>query len=307
MRILVTGSTGLLGGAIGERLAGDGHEVVGLARGAGRPGGLAEELRADIGSSGLVDAVAGTRPCEAVVHCAACRDGDDTASEIALTNCLGTQQVLGLARRWQSRRFVFLSGVTVIGSPRTLPVTEEHPADPRNAYLASKLFGEHLVRAVSRGGGLEGVSLRISAPVGPTMPPERMLAVFVRRALAGEPLTVAGRGSRRQDYVDVRDAAAAVELALSRPTSPVLNIAGGHSISNLELAQRCIAVLGSDSSITHSGGDPDDGLAWEVSIERARAELGWEPEHDLDGVIRELACAQRSAAPCEPSASSPPA
>lgn len=304
MRILLTGATGLLGRAIGERLGGQGHEVVGLARGPGS-GELAEELRADIGTPGLAEALAGVEACEAVVHCAASRATDDAAAELVLTNCLGTQQVLALARSWKSRRFVFLSGVTVVGAPRELPLTEEHPTDPRNAYLASKLFGERLVRLASRG-GLDGVGLRVSAPVGPTMPRERMLPVFVQRAIAGEPLTVVGKGSRRQDYVDARDVARAVELALAKPTSPVLNIAGGRSWSNLELARLCIALLGSGSSIDHSGDDPEDGVSWEISIERARAELGWEPEHDIERVVRELAAAQRSAAVAsEPSGSAP--
>jgi nucleoside-diphosphate-sugar epimerase len=199
---------------------------------------------------------------------------------------------------------VFLSGVTVVGRPRVLPITEEHPTDPPNAYLASKLFGEQLVGNASHD-GLDGVSLRISAPVGPAMPRARMLPVFVRRALAGEPLTVLGEGTRRQDYVDARDVAAAVELALARPTSPILNVAAGRSVGNLELARRCIALLGSGSAIEHRGVDPDDGVAWEVSIERARSELGWEPEHDIEGVIAELATAQDSeAAASERSSSS---
>jgi UDP-glucose 4-epimerase len=306
VRVLVTGSTGLLGRVIGARLAAAGDEVVGLARGAAGAGQeFAEELRADIGAPDLSETLAGTAPCEAVVHCAASRSGDDGSSEIALTNCLGTQQVLEIARRWGSRRFVFLSGVTVIGRPRALPVTEEHPPDPQNAYLASKLFGEQLVRLASREGPA-GVSLRVSAPVGPAMPRERILPMFVRRALAGEPLTVAGRGTRRQDYIDARDVAAAVEQALATRTSPVLNIAAGRSWANVELAERCVALLGSGSPILHSGDDPEDEVAWEVSIERARAELGWRPEHDLDRVIGDLADAQRSApAASERSSSSP--
>ena len=295
MRVLVTGSTGLLGRAAAERLLAAGHEVIGLARGATGDERFAAELRADIGAPGLVARLDDVPACEAVVHCAAARGGDDQAPEITLANCLGTQQVLALARAWGTRRFVFLSGVTVIGEPRLLPVTEDHPVDPPSAYLASKLFGERLVALVSRD-GIDGVSLRISAPVGPRMPAGRILPTFVRRALAGEPLEVAGRGSRRQDYVDARDVAVAVELALERSTSPLLNIAAGRSCSNLELARRCIAVLGSDAEIAHAVADPQDGLAWEVSIERAGTELGWRPRRSLEELIRELAAAQRSPA-----------
>lgn len=304
MRILVTGSTGLLGYAVAARCAASGHEVVGLARGAEHPEGLASKVQADISRPGLADALAGVGRCDAIVHCAVSRGGGE--AEIERTNRLGTEQVLALASRWASERFIYLSGVTVIGRPRTLPITEEHPVKPQGAYLVSKLEGERLVAEAS-GKGMGAVSLRISAPIGVRMPADRMLAVFVRRALAGQPLAVAGRGSRRQDYVDARDVAAAVELTLAKPTSPLLNVAGGRSWGNLEVAQRCIALLGSESEVVHSGDDPQDDLAWDVSIERARAELGWEPEHDVDRVIEELAGAQRSApAASERSGSSPP-
>ena len=78
------------------------------------------------------------------------------------------------------------------GRPSPLPVTEAHPTNPLTAYHASKLYGEHLVAIAAR--RLPAVSLRLTAPVGPGMPAGRILTVFVRRALAGEQLTVAGEG-----------------------------------------------------------------------------------------------------------------
>jgi UDP-glucose 4-epimerase len=113
--------------------------------------------------------------------------------------------------------------------------------------------------------------------------------VFVRRALAGEPLVLAGTGGRRQDYVDVRDAAVAIGLALDRPVTGVVNVAAGNSTSNRELAELCVATLDSGSPIEFSGDDPADGLDWNVSIDRAVSELGWRPERPLSETLRELA------------------
>jgi nucleoside-diphosphate-sugar epimerase len=121
------------------------------------------------------------------------------------------------------------------------------------------------------------------------MPPERIVSAFVRRAVAGAPLVLAGSGGRRQDYVDVRDAAAAVGLALERPASGVLNVGAGRSTSNRELAELCVEVVGSGSPIVYEGADPADDLDWMVSIERAASELGWRPQRRLDETVADLA------------------
>lgn len=277
----MTGSSGFVGRAVTGQLAQSGHEVVGLSR-RGGSGALA----IDLSEPGIADRLAGRTRCDAIVHAAAAIDAP--GSEIALTNCLGTQQMLELAERWEVRSFVFFSSLPVIGRPLTLPVSEDHRLDPPTPYHASKLYGEHLVGLAARG-GLPGVSLRLSAPVGAGMPERRILSVFVARAASGDPLELAGQGSRCQDYVDVRDVAAAVTACLERRPSGVLNIASGRAISNLELARLCVETLSSRSPVRLSGQpDRDEGVRWEVSIERAAATIGYRPRHSLAETIRDI-------------------
>ena len=298
MRVLVTGSGGHVGSVIAARLTADGHEVIGLGRGA--PGGgssLAGSVVADIGHAGLAGQVTNDEPrCEAIVHAAAALDRDPLTPRISLTNCFGTHQLLELATRWNVASFIFISSVPVIGRPVELPITERHPVDPQTAYHASKLYGERLVAICGRA-GLAALSLRLSAPVGPGMPDGRILSVFVRSALEGAPLEVAGRGARCQDYVDVRDVAAAVAAALERNATGLLNIGSGRSVSNLDLARRCVELLSSRSQVRLSGApDPEDGVRWEVSIEAATRALEYRPQHSLDDSIDALAAELRVAA-----------
>jgi len=290
MRVLITGSSGHVGGAIARHFLERGFEVVGLSQSPSRLGGQAQEIQADIGSDAFAERVAAAvAPCAAIVHAAAALDKDLLAPALGRANCLGMQQVLQLAFKWNVASFVYISGVTVIGTPRSLPVTEEHPIDPPTAYHASKLYGEHLTE-LARRAGLSAAVLRLTAPVGPGMRSDRILSVFVRHTLAGTPITVAGQGSRRQNYVDVRDVASAVESCVRMRTTALCNIAGRHSISNLELARACKRVLGSSSPIQFSGRpDPEEGVQWEVSIARAAACLGYEPRHTIDDSIRTVA------------------
>ena len=291
MRVLVTGSSGLIGRVIAVRLEQLGHDVIGLSRRKidALPGGI-PQIEADIGSPFFLDSMRkDLPPCEIVIHAASERATASDAISVSTTNCLGTQQVIALARTWSSRAFLFLSGVAVIGVPRELPVTEEHPTRPLSAYLASKLFGEHLVEIAGRE-GLASASFRIAAPIGPAMPGDRIAPVFVERALAGKPIVLHGTGSRRQDYVHVRDVACAAEQWIVRPAEGVFNVASGRSVSNLELAERCIGLLGSKSRIEFSGRpDPDDAVTWEVSIAKAESAFGYRPAVSLDDSIREIA------------------
>jgi nucleoside-diphosphate-sugar epimerase len=289
LRLLVTGISGHVGGAIATHMLNCGWEVLGLSRSPSKLKGLAQEIQADISSPGVLKQVSSTvKPCDAIVHAAASLDKDLFSPAVSLTNCLGTQQVLWLADKWSVKSFIFISSVPVIGLPQLIPITEEHPTQPLTAYHASKFYGECLVRLA----GLKcisGVTLRITSPVGPGMPGNRIFAIFVKRALENQPLQLLGQGTRRQNYVDVRDIAMAVELCLQQRITGIFNIGGKKSISNYDLAQLCISVLGSSSVLTFADrADPEEGVFWDVSIDKAASRFAYAPQHGLEESIRTL-------------------
>ena len=283
MKIIITGGTGHVGGAIHRHLTSLGWEVIDVSR-----SGM---IRADISSPDFADCVAGTvKQCDAIVHCAASLVKGLTDLSISQVNCIGMQQVIRMATLTGALRLVYISSVPVVGRPQHLPVDEEHATVPLTAYHASKLFGEHLVR-IAHGPALKTASLRITSPVGPGTPPGRIFSEFVRRARAGEQLILAGQGGRRQNYVDVRDVAQSVVQCLKSEASGVFNVAGAAAISNLELARRCIKALNSNSAVHFSGAsDPEENLAWEVSIEKARQSFGYKPAYSLEDSIRACPC-----------------
>jgi dTDP-glucose 4,6-dehydratase len=128
--------------------------------------------------------------------------------------------------------------------------------------------------------------MRLTAPVGPGTPDGRIMSTFVSRALAEEPLLVAGEGTRGQDYVDVRDVAEATLACLQHRARGLLNIGSGRCVNNLQLARRCVETLGSGSDIRVTGvPEGDDDIRWEVSIDRARSAIGYVPERTLEDSI----------------------
>jgi UDP-glucose 4-epimerase len=290
MRVFLTGATGQVGRAIAAFLADHGHHVAGASRHSRPVPGLFEQVEASLGTEDALDLVTkALQPCEAIVHAAASLSHDNSDPSISLTNCLGTQQVIKLAHTWAARQLVYISSVPVIGRPIQHPITEDHPTQPATAYHASKLYGEHLMR-LAEVNGLRAASLRITSPSGPGTPDNRILSVFVRKAAAGEPLQILGKGSRRQNYVDIRDVAAAVEACLTKQASGIYNIAATDSISNYELAQTCISELGSSASIDFAGKpDPEEGTVWDVSVSKASRDLGYRPRFTIRDSIRAVA------------------
>lgn len=284
LRVLVTGSSGFIGNALTQSLKRR-FEVQPLCR---RPRNVPEALALDLADASAVSQVAGEMaPCQVIVHSAAELDMSPHNPEVIKTNALGTQNVLNLAQRWGAY-LIYLSSVQVIGRPLYTPIDEQHPTSPQTTYHATKLLGEHLVSSASNY-GVKGVSLRLSAPIGESMPPNRILSVFARRAREHSPLILAGEGSRRQDYVCVGDIVQAVEAAMHKRPAGVFNIASGTSLSNLELAKLCIACTNSMSQITFSGTDREEGAVWEVSVARAQAELNYRPTGEIHQVVRSLA------------------
>jgi nucleoside-diphosphate-sugar epimerase len=291
MRVLVTGVSGHVGGPVALHLFQKGYEVVGVSR------TVSPTLPADIEAHSLdisdtdfgKEILGRIEPCEAIVHAAAGLDLPFDSPDIIRTNCLGTQHVLRIAQCWKTDRFVFLSGVAVCGLPAGEMITEDSRLNPSSPYLASKVFGEHLTKlaesiAVSR------VSLRVSSPVGPRLRRETIFRKFVEGALEGTVLSVGGRGTRKQNYVDVRDVASAIERVLEFSGDGVFNVGSLESISNIDLARLCVDVLGSSSAIEFtSAPDPHEGLDWQVSVEKAKRVLGFSPQFSIENSIRALA------------------
>jgi len=212
---------------------------------------------------------------------------DLTNSAVSAVNCFGLHNVLASAERLSARCLIHLSSVPVIGSPRHLPIEEEHPVMPLSAYHASKLYGEHLMR-LADSGPLRTASLRLSSPIGRNAPASRIFGSFIRRTIDGESLVISGKGGRRQNYVDTRDIACAVLQCIESNSRGVFNIAGKGTISNLQLAETCIKVTASKSVVEFSGfPDSDENLCWDVSIDKAFKHFGYLPCHDIQDSILE--------------------
>jgi nucleoside-diphosphate-sugar epimerase/UDP-N-acetylglucosamine:LPS N-acetylglucosamine transferase len=278
VRVLVTGGSGFIGSHVVDQLIEQGIEPRILDLAPSRyHGGRVETVIGSVTDPDAVErAVAG---CHAVVHLAAVADVGHVRTAPASSenvNSRGTANVLEAARRARVERVVYGSTTWVYSDCVELEVDEDTPIPPpAHLYTATKLAGELYCRAYADAYGLDATILRFGIPYGPRAREEAVVPRFVARALASEPLTVAGSGEQFRNFVYVEElAAAVVDVVTTAATGRVYNLASSEITSVREIAETVRAIVG-DVEIVNAPARAGDFGGKRVCSERAERELGW--------------------------------
>ncbi|MCG7899174.1 MAG: dTDP-glucose 4,6-dehydratase [Candidatus Thiodiazotropha weberae] len=178
----------------------------------------------------------------------------DGPAEFIDTNIGGTFNLLECARvHWQSLpeevrdtfRFLHVSTDEVYGSLGAEGLfTETTAYAPNSPYSASKAASDHLVRAWHHTYGLPVLTTNCSNNYGPYQFPEKLIPLFIQKALAGESLPIYGDGSNVRDWLYVEDHCRAIwrVLEAGKP-GEVYNVGGNNEMSNLEVVETLCALL----------------------------------------------------------------
>lgn len=300
MRQLITGGAGFIGSHLVERMLELGHEVRVLDNFAtGRRSNLepfagdVEIVEGDIQS--YERAATAVRGCDFVFHLAALpsvpRSVQDPLTSNA-SNVTGVLNVLLAARDAGVRRVVYASSSSVYGANPELPKHEELAPLPISPYGVAKLAGEGYCRSFGEVYGLETVALRYFNVFGPRQDPRSQYAAvvpnFISALLAGSSPVIYGDGEQSRDFTFVQNVIDANVLAMSADgvAGRVYNIACGTAVTVNELFEELRAIIGAEVAATYRdrrAGDIRHSLA---NIDRARADLGYEPAVQLrEGLI----------------------
>ncbi len=299
VRSVVTGGAGFLGRHLCARLLAEGHEVVCVDNFVTSTPRNVEDLlqhprftllRYDVTSflhvGGRVDYV---------LHFASPASPIDYLQlpiETLKVGSIGTLHALGLARD-KGARFLLASTSEVYGDPQVHPQPEEYwghvnPVGPRGVYDEAKRFGEALVMAYRRTHDVNSAIVRIFNTHGPYMRAHdgRAVPTFIRQALGGEPVTVAGDGSQTRSVIFVDDLIEGIWRLLNSAHPGPMNIGNPYEVSVLELARTIVRLCGSSSEIVFTERPVDDPTVRQPDIALARAELGWTPAVSFEDGLR---------------------
>ena len=206
MRVLITGATGFIGGAVAAEALRHGWEVEAVYRG-GPPAGIQKPVE----WLTLEECEKSALPLDAVIHCAAVRHRHGVPeSEYGRVNVELTRRVIALARQ-RAARLVDVSSIAVYGWPRELPIDETSPYQPVGPYGASKVRAEELVRE----SGVPFTIVQPSITYGPGDTNGMIDKMF--RMIASGFFVLPGRGRSRVQLVYIDDLARLVLRAATEP------------------------------------------------------------------------------------------
>lgn len=298
MNTLVTGGAGFIGSNIVRLLVEEGHQVTVLDNLSSGyrcnldPFPTVQFIEGDIRDEATVNRV--TAGVEVVFHVAASVGNARSIErpiEDSEINVIGTLRVLEAARQAGVRKIVQSSSAGVFGELKTLPIGEDHPAEPDSPYGASKLAAEKLCLAYRKIYDLEVVCLRYFNVYGINQRYDaygNVIPIFAHRMLQGMSLTIFGDGEQTRDFINVRDVALAnYQSAIGKGVSGAFNIGSGTRVTINRLARLMSEVAGIPTVIEYGparSGDVRHSLA---DISAAREVLGYKPSVELQEGLNE--------------------
>jgi UDP-glucose 4-epimerase len=291
-KIVVTGGSGFIGSHVVDALMDAGHQVTVLDH--RTPPHRDDVGFEDVDLMEMSSVLAATRGAEYVFHLAAVSNVNYAYKYPVYTtalNIVGTANVLEAARLNGARRLFLASTVWVYnGSPDGKPLDESTPFYLDGAghiYTSTKMASEMLCHNYSQLYKVPFTVLRYGIPYGPRMREELLLPIFIKKALAGQPLTVAGKGEQYRNFVYVRDMADAHVLAMKdTAVNQTYNLEGTRKVTVLEVAEGIRKVIGDQVKIEFVPERPGDFGGKEVTAEKARRELNWRPAVEFEDGLR---------------------
>jgi len=311
-KILVTGGAGYIGSHVVRQLGEAGEDIVildNLTTGVEDAVLYGELIIGDTGDKECVDKIMREHDISTVMHFAAHTIVPESVTnplKYYANNTCSTRNLLECCQKHGINQFVFSSTAAVYGEPKDLPVTEETPTSPINAYGTSKLMSEMMMRDLAYATDFKYVALRYfnvagsdpESRIGQNTPNATLLIkVAVEVAIGKRPsISIFGTdyptsdGTGIRDYIHVEDLASAHLKALDYLRKPesesiTLNCGYGHGFSVREVLDTVQKVNEAPIKIVEEprrAGDPPELIA---NASKVREVLNWQPQFDNLEVI----------------------
>jgi UDP-glucose 4-epimerase len=310
-KILVTGGAGYIGSHTVAHLIQRGFDVVvydnlstGYLKSMNCP-----LVIGDLTDTKALDKVFEDYKISAVIHFAGAIIVEESVlnpQKYFLNNVVGSLNLLNAMVRHGVKNIVYSSSAAVYGSPRYVPIDEDHPCQPTNPYGESKLMFENILKWYQSAHDVSSVGLRYfnaagGSPelgLGESHPVETHLIPKILRVANKEEdfLKIFGfdyptpDGTAIRDYVHVKDLAAAHGAAVEKLTSGtghfVYNLGTGHGYSVAQIVDMVMEVTGKMVTIQKVERRPGDPPILVADNKKAKADLGFELKHsDLNTII----------------------
>ncbi len=312
MAVLVTGGAGYIGSHTVAALQERGESIViidNLEQGH-KEALLGGKLYVgDLRDTAFLDTVFQENEIDAVIHFAAYSlvgESMKVPGKYYSNNVYGTLCLLEKMNEYNVKKIVFSSTAATYGEPENVPIDEYDRTLPTSAYGETKLAMEKMMKWFDVAHGVKFISLRYfnaagaheSGKIGEDHNPESHLIPIVLETALGKRshISVFGEdydtedGTCIRDYIHVSDLADAHVLAVEKlrkdDVSAIYNLGNGTGFSVKQVIELARAVTGKEIPAVFEARRAGDPAVLVASSDRARKELGWNPQRSkLEDII----------------------
>ena len=281
--ILITGHTGFIGNHLVSQLQKK-YKIIGLSNFSQKMIGI-KQIKTDINK--IKDNQI-SEDISTIIHLAAISDVkfcQENPIETGLTNIQGTQNILELARKKDSK-LIFMSTSHVYGKPKKLPIKENHEKHPNSIYAATKFIGETLCETYANSYGMNIGIVRLFSVYGPNSPKHSLVNSIITQILHNQNLQL-GNLKTKRDFIFISDAIRAIEKIIKNNRNfNDYNIGTGKKTSIIQLCNLLNNISGKNLPITSTKSKirKNDVPELVADIKKIK-KLGWKPKFSLhDGL-----------------------
>lgn len=259
-------------------------------------------VEGDIGDEELVNYLFQRFSIDVVINFAAESHVDRSIENPTLfleTNILGTQVLLEEAKNhWKVNpldehcqkykkdvKFIQISTDEVYGTLEENGFfTEKTNLSPNSPYSASKAAADMIVRAYHKTYGLPVMITRCSNNYGPYQFPEKLIPLFINRAIKEQPLPVYGDGKQVRDWLHVKDHCIAIDTVLHKgKVGEIYNIGGNNERENNEIVKLILDHLDKSTGLIEYVKDRlGHDRRYAIDNTKITKELGWSPSYTFE-------------------------
>lgn len=296
MRVLVTGGSGFIGSHFCERLVSEGNEILVLDN---LSTGKKENLKRikDVGfiKADVTKKLNVKGKIDAIAHLASPASPADFGRmqlEIALTNSIGTKNILDLAVKKNSS-VLLASTSEIYGDPQVHPQSEDYFGNvnivgPRSCYDESKRFAETLSYIYADKFDLKINIARIFNTYGPRMRSDdgRAIPNFIVHALKNQPVPINGNGKQTRSFCYITDMVDGLHRLMKYKNDvsnlSIFNLGSPDERKLIDVAKLVIKLSNSSSRIEQKPPLDDEPQQRKPNIDKARRELNWDPKVKME-------------------------
>jgi nucleoside-diphosphate-sugar epimerase len=295
-KILITGSSGTIGTRLGEKLLNLGYEIIGVDWKINKWHKNLEKgtIHLDLRNKNLVLRKL-PKKVDLIIHLAANARVYELVKnpDLAIDNMITTYNILEYARINKIKNILFASSREVYGNTKKAKHKEEDVKieNCESPYSASKISGEALIHSYHKCFGINYVIIRFSNVYGMYDESDRVIPLFIRKAIKNENLVVFGK-DKILDFTYIDDAVEGVINVIQKfdkIKNNTFNIATGKGTKILFVAQLIKKFLNSKSRIIIKQNRPGEVVKYIADISKAKKLLNYEPRTDIiEGVKKTI-------------------